>query len=232
MPSRSDAEEHLRVIRSLMERATFYRAIAAPAAAIGGSLAIVASFAFGSWLPLLWPAEQGAPVREVMPGSFTWLWTTVLVVTASVNFLFLWRDAQRRGDPFVSPGMKFALRAVLPSYVVAAFWTWQFSYAANPTILVPVWLICHGVALLATGHFAPRSLVWLGWAFLIAGLALIDPVARSVHAFHDDPAARLHHLLQAQMWMASTFGLFHLIYAACAWPRVRMEPAGMLPTDV
>ena len=38
MPTRSEAEEHLRVIRSLMEKATIYRAISAPTALLGGVL--------------------------------------------------------------------------------------------------------------------------------------------------------------------------------------------------
>ena len=42
---RSKAEENLRVIRSLMERATVYRAIAAPAALVAGFLSIFAAAA-------------------------------------------------------------------------------------------------------------------------------------------------------------------------------------------
>ena len=38
MNERTRAEEHLRVIRSLMERATIYRAISAPTALVGGLL--------------------------------------------------------------------------------------------------------------------------------------------------------------------------------------------------
>ena len=40
MPDHTEAEEHLRVIRTLMERATVYRAISAPTAFFGGSIAI------------------------------------------------------------------------------------------------------------------------------------------------------------------------------------------------
>ena len=42
---RSKAEEDLRVIRSLMERATVYRAISAPAALVAGFLSIFAAAA-------------------------------------------------------------------------------------------------------------------------------------------------------------------------------------------
>src|SRR5262249_30402738 len=117
MIDRSEAEEHLRVIRSLMEKATVYRAISAEAAAVGGCLAIVASFAFGNWWS---PAE---PKAEVSGAQFVGLWCGVLAVAAGLNLFFLWRAARRRGEMFVSAGMRMALKAVLPSYVVAAFFT-------------------------------------------------------------------------------------------------------------
>ncbi len=40
MATHSEAEEHLRVIRSLMERGTIYRAISAPVALAGGLCSI------------------------------------------------------------------------------------------------------------------------------------------------------------------------------------------------
>jgi len=42
---RSKAEQDLRVIRSLMERATVYRAISAPAALVAGFLSVFAAAA-------------------------------------------------------------------------------------------------------------------------------------------------------------------------------------------
>ena len=45
MDPRPKAEEDLRVIRSLMERATVYRAISAPTALVAGLLSIFAAVA-------------------------------------------------------------------------------------------------------------------------------------------------------------------------------------------
>ena len=225
MPSRSEAEENLRVIRSLMEKATIYRAISAEAAAVGGVLALAASFAFGNWLALAHPPSPAA----VSERSFVMLWLGVLGVTVAANIGFLWRDSRRRQEYFVSSGMRTALRALLPPYLVAAFctaWTF-FSFALDPVALVTVWIICHGLALLATSHFAPRSLGILGWMFLLSGLALTQrfkPIAYQVSAIVLSPEQRATWpengaILTAQLWMALTFGLLHLIYAACTWPR-------------
>jgi ABC-type iron transport system FetAB permease component len=46
----------------------------------------------------------------------------------------------------------------------------------------------------------------LGWAFLLVGLASILLVERRVE-------------INPDLFMAATFGVFHLIYAGCTWPR-------------
>jgi hypothetical protein len=217
MPTSSEAEEHLRVIRSLMEKATIYRAISSPAAALGGVLSIGASLAFGMWWPLSTAADR-LPERPVGTMQFLILWLAVLAVTGLANFYFLWRAARERKDFFVSPGMKAAAKALLPNYLVAAVLTGLFMSVSMPAMFVPVWIVCHGLGLLATAHFAPRSLVRLGWAFLFAGLAACFWFAPLWEMGSSDA---LHHraILTGQFWMAATFGLLHVIYALCTWPR-------------
>ncbi len=235
MPHRSDAEEHLRIIRSLMEKATIYRAISAEAAAVGGVLAIGASFAFGNWL-VAW-------ARPVEPWKFFALWLAVLALAGVCNAALLYRGARKRGEAFASTGMRMAVSALLPSFLVAGFFTALLaplgpSLLGTPSFpparcyewMVTIWLICYGLALLATAHFAPRSLWWLGWAFLIAGLAALPQMILAQSGFLGgsgiyDPR-RIEEIIalsNAQRWMAGTFGLFHLIYAACTWPRRARE---------
>ena len=74
---RSKAEEDLRVIRSLMERATVYRAISAPAALVAGLLSIFAA---------------GAIYRRPVHGRvFAAVWLVVLVFAVVTNAFFIWR---------------------------------------------------------------------------------------------------------------------------------------------
>src|SRR5687768_17325343 len=205
MSMRTEAEEHLRVIRSLMERATIYRAISAPAALIAGILACVAGFVF---------AGQGFPLVP-WDYAFQAKWLLVLLIASIVNFWFLARDAHRRGDPFVSPSMRLALRAMLPPLLCGAVFAWVFPGSA----VVPFWLIFYGLALLATAHFAPPSLTRLGWPFLLTGFAVL---VGSVY--------RLGALAPSSPWddymMAATFGVLHVIYAICAWPKQKPEFEG------
>lgn len=236
MPTRYEAEDHLRVIRSLMEKATIYRAISAPGAAVGAALACGASFAFGNpWSP----DAETLQASRISATAFMSVWMAVLALTASVNLLFLFLDARKRGDRFASSGMKLALRALAPSYLVAAFFTILAGSGYRPHLVVLAWIFCHGLGLLATSHFAPRSLMWLGWAFLIAGcvffldLEAADRVTLNPHLASFEAWQNLRSnsaIIASQKVMALTFGFFHLIYAACTWPRKRAESdAGAMP---
>ena len=217
MPTRSEAEENLRVIRSLMERATIYRAISAPTALVGGLCAT----AFGSWLYFRWrPLPAGREVDE-FGRLFIGGWLTVLAITAFANALFIWQAARRRGEPFISPAMRKALLALLPPMLCGGFFTLalsQFESDAARWSLPPLWMIFYGLGLLATAQFAPRSIPILGWFFLAAGM-LSFGADNWLELAHLWGHRETHRPTTANLLMVATFGLFHLIYAACTWPR-------------
>lgn len=200
MPTSTEAEENLRVIRSLMEKATIYRAISAPAALLGGTISvIVAMAAWGGFLPV------GL--------TFTATWLAVLAFTSAANLWLLRRDAHRRGEVFVSPGMRLALRAMLPALLAGGLCLFLEAEGGAP-LLATMWLLLYGVSLLAAAHFAPSSVRVLGRVFFATGALLLLGGALVFdwwRGTHQESAA---HLL-----MGATFGLFHLIYAACTWPR-------------
>src|ERR1700731_3593188 len=157
MNDRAPAEETLRVIRKLMERATVYRAVAAPSALVAAVLSLLAagSVYFNNEIKLFLG-------RTVRPREFALLWIGVLVLAAVANAFFLWREAQRDGRPFFSSGMKLALRAIAPNLLIpAAFTLWFFQtgyLGAQELQLVTVWVAFYGLGLLSTSLFAPRSL--------------------------------------------------------------------------
>jgi hypothetical protein len=207
---RSKAEEDLRVIRSLMERATVYRAISAPAALVAGFLSIFAA-------AMIYLNNQGNMGQPFHGRAFAVIWLIVLILAAATNTFFIWREAKKDGRPFISSGMRLSLRAIAPNLLVPAavtLWFLAEGYkGATELELVVAWIVFYGLALLSTGLFAPRSLVCLGWAFLLTALAI--PALRNVLG---DLPANLPTIA-----MGLTFGLYHLIYAACAWPRKRAD---------
>jgi hypothetical protein len=211
MSDHSAAEEHLRVIRTLMERATVYRAISAPTALFGGGLALALT-AFIQLREYHWAQHAPEVMRHISTRGFATLWLVALVLVLNVNAFFVQREAKRNGRPFISPAMKLALRAILPCLALPAAVTIWFFYDGyefdNELLLVRTWIGFYGLALIATQHFAPRSLVYLGWAFLLTAVAMTI-FSRQLE-YYATP-------LVPNVAMGATFGLYHLIYAACVW---------------
>ena len=218
MSDRAAAEENLRVIRNLMERATVYRAISAPSALVAGLLSTLAAgfVYYNNEVNLLLG-------RTVRPREFAGLWIGVLIVAALGNLFFIRREAKAANRPFVSSGMRLALMAITPNLLIpAAFTLWFFQtgyLGARELDLVAVWVAFYGLALLATSLFAPRSLALLGWAFLISSLS-IPLLVNVIDNLTDDVPDTV---------MGVTFGLYHLVYAVAAWPRRNRVPEA-LPT--
>ncbi len=213
MTERTNAEEHLRVIRSLMERATIYRAISAPTAVVGSALSLITA-------TLLFLGNQRGSTSFFhlsYPGAarhFIALWFVVLGATLMANTFFILQKARREGSAFMTPGLRLAIHSATPVLIVATvltllFWRNDETTEALP-ILTIIWITCYGLALLSTASFAPSSLRFLGWAFLLTGafaIILIDPL------FNADPAR------SAARAMGLTFGLYHLVYGLATWPR-------------
>ena len=203
MSTTEAALENLRIIRSLMEKAHIYRAVSAPAALTGGVLALVAS-GWPVWHAL---ANHGAAV--MCDQCFLHTWLIILGIATVLNVILLAREARRRVQPFVSEGMRMALRAFAPPMLVGGVvGTGLILCLHNLTLAAMIWVLCYGLALLATAGFSPRSLVRLGWAFVITGLLLFLAwtMNRDVDLLSSD-------LAPASLVMGLTFGLLHVIYA-------------------
>src|SRR5437899_11868489 len=111
MNERDRAEEHLRVIRTLMERATIYRAISAPTALAGGVIAItLAVFIWGR--EHHWAETAPEVMRHISTRGFASLWLAALVIVLALNTFFVWRKAQRDRRLVISPSMKRGHRSV------------------------------------------------------------------------------------------------------------------------
>lgn len=207
MSSQQDALEHLRVIRSLMEKAHIYRAISAPAAAVGGLLAVCCAARAG-WMLF---TEGGIVVDR--SGWFLSEWLLILLVTGGLNILLLAVEAKKRNQPLISDGMRTALRSLLPPMLVGGVMgIGLIVYLNNHVMAVLIWVVCYGLALLATASFSPKSLVRLGWVFIGLGLVLFMAwVSNSdIRNLPSDESL-------AALIMGGTFGLCHIVYALCVF---------------
>jgi hypothetical protein len=217
MSTTEAALENLRIIRSLMEKAHIYRAVSAPAALTGGILALGASG---------WPVSRALAknAEAVMNEStFLTLWLVILAIASALNVLLLAKEAASRSQPFVSEGMRMALRAFAPPMLVGGcVGIGLIVFLHNLTLAALIWILCYGLALLSTASFSPRSLPRLGWAFVITGLLLFFAWAanRDVDLLSSDVAP-------ASLAMGLTFGLLHVVYALAVF--FTKKPAEVQP---
>jgi len=223
MNEQERAEEHLKTIRRLMERGTIYRAISAPTALVGGLLSLMASWYYWKWFSKFGPNDYISTDQN----NFLRLWLVVLALTVAANTVFIVTGAKKRGEPVLSASMKAAFTALAPAFLVGGVFTFYFAgmgwVPMTDVYMSAGWCVFYGLGLLATSHFAPRSLTVLGWAFLLSGLAAIA-IDRWSHGFHDVMPGEPDVQPIGICFMAVTFGLYHLIYALCAWPRKGTAP--------
>ena len=203
MSTTDAALENLRIIRSLMEKAHIYRAVSAPAALTGGVLALVAS----GWP--VWHAVTHQGDASMCDMCFLETWLIILAISSALNVFLLAKEARRRNQPFISAGMRMALRAFVPPLLVGgSVGIGLIVFLHNLTLAALIWALCYGLALLSTASFSPRSLVRLGWAFVITGLLTFFAWAAC-----SDVRLLASDLGPASLVMGLTFGLLHVVYA-------------------
>jgi len=210
MTDQETAADHLKIIRSLMERATVYRAISAPAALFGGIVALVTGIVMAS---KQWGLEHSIKDPEVLsPERFYLIWVGVLAVAGTFNAVLLWHGSKRRGESFYSSGMKLAMRATVPPMLAGGLVSIILLKAGvSRADCALLWVVFYSLALLAAGSFAPRSMRWLGWMFFCAGLALFSLRFAFAETLKDTNFSA--DLIQAGLIMAMTFGALHILYA-------------------
>ena len=107
MTDSDSASRQLRVIRSLMERATVYRSISAPTALVGGLLSL------GGFATAYYAKHHRH--HPLSPTEFLIVWLVILALTCFTNVIFLSRGSVQRSEPFFSSGMKCALSSLAPA---------------------------------------------------------------------------------------------------------------------
>jgi hypothetical protein len=194
MTTREEAVEQLRVIRSMMERATIFRALSGETALMGGAAALAAA-----WL------SDG---KSAWAWASNWLIGLILVIL--FNVVQILRASAAHGRPFWSTGLRTALRGALPSIVAGGFLGLLYVRIGNldsTKLAASIWILHYGIALLAIREFAPRSMVWLGWAFVVFGLLCLAGLT-----YLNGWLSQVVNRASGSYLMAVAFGGFHLIY--------------------
>ena len=192
------ALNQLNLIREMMEKATVYRALSAPAAIFGGFLAVLLGLYF------LLQDKNG----EFVDGAhYFWTWVVALIIADSFNAFLLFKRAKREGTKFISSGVKLTIFRTAPAAIAGAIIS--FEAAKNDIELCTlVWILCYGAALLAMGEVAPRSLKRLGWSFIVFGTVFFLIWMKFKAAL--SPVLGIGYLGSASIMMIATFGILHI----------------------
>ncbi len=191
MTTRDEAVEQLRMIRSVMERATIFRALSGETALIGGAVA----------MSVAWASEK----HRGWPWASWWLGGLGLVLAFNVFQILRMRAVHQK--PFWSTGLRVAIRGALPSLIAGGFLGLLFVRSGAEQPAACLWILHYGLALLAIREFAPKSMVWLGWAFVVFGVGSLAGVTGVVDAFTEWTQRT-----NGSRLMAIAFGGFHLVY--------------------
>lgn len=192
------AIEHLRIIRTLMERAHIYRAVSAPAALIGGVLALAVS-SLGYYYK----------DSDIPPTQFLFAWLLLLALCTVLNLFLLIRESKDRNQPFLTDGLRMALRAVIPPLTAGGFLgICLIVFKGELTLAALIWILCYGLALLSTASFAPKSVTRLGGCFLLSGMGLALTWFINGSDFGGQNTLSL-----ASVFLGLTFGAGHIVYS-------------------
>lgn len=207
MSTHQDAAEQLRAIRTMMERATIFRALSGEAALLGGAMSLAAG----------WLSEN----RQ----GWAWggIWLGGLGIVLVFAFWQLYRVSVANQRVLWSHGLKVALRGALPSLIAGGFLGLlylKYGQTGGEMFAASMWILHYGLALLAIREFAPRSMAWLGIAFLITGIASFSGLT-----FYQTAKPLLASLGPSGL-MALTFGGFHLLYGAAIVTTTRRGGSG------
>lgn len=188
-----EAEENLRIIRSLMERSTKYSTFSGVSGILAGIYAIGGALIQRFALP---PASKNQTL-------FLCNWLAVVALTLATDFFLTKRRAPLVGKTISSQLGKQMILAAGPALGLGVLLTLYFARTARLEDVYPFWMLAYGIAVCAVGLFSQKEVSRLGAAFLVAGAATL-----LIQMFVPPAVA------QELGWvmMAVAFGGFHIVY--------------------
>lgn len=174
------AMDNLEFIRETMERSTAFTAVPGYGGIFMGVTAIAAAY-----------------IAFTQPTI--WQWMTVWLVEGALGFLIglfaMWQKSKMAGTSLASTPAKKMILSFLPPMVCGVIITLGLWRLEHFEVLVPVWLLLYGAAVVTGGSYSVRAVPVMGWCFIaLGGIAFLLPTRA------------------ADLMMALGFGLLHIIF--------------------
>lgn len=174
------ALDNLKFIRETMERSTVFTSVPGYGGILMGATAIVAAYI----------AYSQASVRD----SLT-VWLTEAVLAFFIGLLAMWQKTKiSKTSMFSTPARKLLMNS-LPPMLCGVFITlglWRFGHFE---VMIPVWILCYGAAVVCGGAFSVKAVPLMGWCFIALGAIAFFLPANT-----------------GQLMMGLSFGLLHIVF--------------------
>jgi hypothetical protein len=174
------AFDNLRFIRETMERSAVFTTVPGYGGMLMGATAIGAAVV----------ANQQIYLKD-------WLivWIVEAILAFLVGLLAMWQKSKIANVPLTSaPSKKFA-KSFLPPLVVGIVITFGLWNTEHYEVMIPVWLLCYGAAIVCGGAFSIKAVPVMGWCFIALGaVAFVLP-----RGYGDE-------------LMALSFGILHIVF--------------------
>ncbi|MCY7374593.1 MAG: hypothetical protein LH472_01305 [Pyrinomonadaceae bacterium] len=148
------AVDNLRFIRETMERSAVFTTVPGYGGVFMGATAIAAAF-----------------IADSQPSIKNWLavWLAEAVLAFFIGLFAMWQKSKIANVPLASaPTKKFA-KSFLPPLLCAIFITlglWRFGHFE---VMIPIWILLYGAAIVCGGAFSIKAVPVMGWCFIAFG---------------------------------------------------------------
>jgi hypothetical protein len=177
MENNTSSAEDLRTIRRIMEESTKFLSLSGLSGVFLGLFAIAGAVI--AWLVILdggnfsyemylsnTAGKEAATIRLQM----ALIALTVLVLSVSAAFLFSLRNAKRSGMSLLTPASKRLLINLSVPLAAGGTFALILAFQNHVQLIIPVFLIFYGLALINAGKFTYSEIFYLGVAEILTGL--------------------------------------------------------------
>lgn len=174
------AIDNLQFIRETMERSALFTSVPGYGGIFMGATAIAA-----------------AVIANFQPLVKDWLtvWLAEAFLAFAIGLFATWQKSKITKTSLISaPAKKFAM-SFLPPLLCGVFITfglWRFGHFE---MMIPVWILCYGAAVVCGGAFSVKAVPIMGWCFIALGaIAFFLPAGFG------------------NSMMALSFGVLHIVF--------------------
>ena len=178
------AFDNLQFIRETMERSTHFTAVPGYGGLLMGATAIGAAY---------------IAAQQINLESWLIVWMVEAILAFAIGLLAMWQKSKIANVSLTSaPARKFAMSFTPPLVcaIVITLGLWRLELYQ---LMIPIWILLYGAAIVCGGAFSVKAVPILGWCFVALGTIAFFIPASFGKNFGD-------------LMMALSFGVLHIVF--------------------